>query len=461
MCPYCQIFLTTKRRILDETTCRKIAEQYKSRADLAKSDSAVYRKCINLNILDELLPRQLKKYNEQECIAIASKYKFPWELGKANNAVYQMLQHHGMLEKLYPLHRYKKYNESECIEIAKKYSYPGDLRKDFPTVYQALSKRNLIKWVFPNTKYNHPDYERCRLVASKFHRKKDFEAKAPSEYAKSINMGWVDDFAKEFNYCSFRESQMESRIVNGTSISNDVIISIAHKYTDRSKFIKESGVYGLAQKRGLLSMFTWMNKRPQGWSDTVYVYEFPTTRVAYVGRTGRPKTREYEHKTLASDIVFKYAKLCGLQVPNPIILHDGLSLKDGKRLECTEINNYRNIGWTLLNRRPGGGAGNIGYSISKTYALKIAKRYDTLKQLREDYPKIVRLLYSKGWIAECTWLKRIHPPAVKRGHWDVYDNVKKEALKYKTESEFKSKAWGAYDGAIRNGWLNELFQNAV
>ena len=455
MCQYC------KRRVLDETTCRKIAKQYKSRADLAKNDSAVYRKCINLNILDELLPRQLKKYNEQECVAIASKYKFPWELGKANNAVYQMLQHHGMLEKLYPLHRNKKYNDSECIEIAKQYGYPGDLRKDFPAVYQALYKRKLIKQLFPNTKYNHPDYERCRLAASKFHRKKDFMEKLPSEYEKSIRMGWVDDFAKEFNYCSFRESQMESRIANGISISNDEIISIAHKYTDRSKFIKESGVYGLAQKRGLLPFFTWMKQKPQGWEDVVYAYEFPNTKVAYIGRTGRPEKRDYEHKNLASDNVFKYAKSQGLQVPKPIILHKGLSLNAGKQLECLEIENYKNNGWSLLNRRPGGGAGNIGYSISKTYALKIAKRYDTLKQLREDYPKIVCLLYSKGWIAECTWLKRIRPPMVKRGHWDIYDNVKAEALKYKTESEFKSKAWGAYDGSIRNGWLNELFQNAV
>lgn len=448
------------KRILNEAECRAIAGQYKSRVELAKRDSAVYQKCLKLNILDGIFPRKLKKYDENECIKIASQYKFPWELGKANNAVYQMLQHHGMLEKLYPLHRHKKYNESECIEIAKKYVYPDDLRKDFPAVYQALSKRKLIKWLFPNTKYNHPDYERCRLVASKFHRKKDFEVNAPAEYEKSIRMGWVDDFAKEFNYCSFRESQMESRIANGTSISNDEIISIAHKYTDRSKFIKESGVYGLAQKRGLLPMFTWMNKRPQGWSDTVYVYEFPATHVAYVGRTGRPKTREYEHKTLTSDVVFKYANSCGFQVPNPIILHDGLSLKDGKRLECIELNNYRNNGWTLLNRRPGGGAGNIGYSISKTYALKIAKRYDALKQFREDYPKIVCLLYSKGWIAECTWLKRIRPPMVKRGHWDIYDNVKAEALKYTSRKDFHSKSWGAYDGAMRNGWLNELFPEA-
>lgn len=450
-----------KRRILDETTCRKIAKQYKSRADLAKNDSAVYHKCIDLNILDELLPRQLKKYNEQECIAIASKYKFPWELGKANNAVYQMLQSHGLLKRLYPHHKNKRYNEAEYIEIARKYDYPSDLEKDFPAVYQALLKRNLIKSLFSKSKHDNLTYARCHAAAAKFHSKKEFQKNAPHEYGKSVKMGWVDRFAKKFKYMSFQESQMTSRIANGTSISNDEIVAIAKNYTDTRKFIKESGVYGVAQKRGLLSTFTWLKKKPQGWEDVVYAYEFPNTKVAYTGRTGRPDKRDYEHKNLPTDIVFKYANSQGLQVPNPIILHTGLTLDAGKTIECREIKNYTKKGWKLLNRRSGGGAENIGYTTSKPNAIKIAKQYNSLKLLRQDYPKVVQLLYRKGWISECTWLTKINPPKVKRGHWDVYDNVKKEALKYKTESEFKSKAWGAYDGAIRNGWLNELFQNAV
>ena len=450
------------RRILDEATCRKIAGQYTSRADLARHDGAVYHKCKDeLKILDEILPRKLKQYDEQECIKIASKYKFPWELGKANNAVYQMLQGHNMLNKLFPLHKKQKYNETEAIEIAKKYEYPSDLAKDFPGVYQWLQRRHLIKGLFTKSKHKHPDYNSCRLAAAKYQCKKDFEVNAPSEYAKANKMKWLNDFAKEFHYLNRNESQKASRVTNGTSISNEAIIEIAKKYTDCHKFIKESGIYGLAQKRKLLSSFTWMHKKPQGWNDIVYVYEFPHTHVAYIGRTGRPEKRDYEHKNLASDSVFKYATSQGLQVPNPIILHHDLSLKDGKRLECVEIKNYINNGWTLLNRRAGGGTGNIGYTISKSGALRIAKKYNSLKLLRKDYPKVVQQLYSKGWITECTWLAKIRPPKVKRGHWNVYDNVKNEALKYKSETDFKSNSWGAYDGAMRNGWINELFHNAV
>lgn len=44
------------------------------------------------------------------------------------------------------------------------------------------------------------------------------------------------------------------------------------------------------------------------------------------------------------------------------------------------------------------------------------------------------------------------------GYWDVFENVAEVAKKYKTRSEFHfSEDGGGYDGALRNGWLDELF----
>lgn len=449
-----------QRRILNEANCRELCKKFSSRAELFK-DGVLYHKCLELKILDEIFPRKLTKYDEERDIAVAKQFKYAWELGKADNAVYQRLQSHGLLDKLFPVKRNAKRNIDECIAIAKTYDYPSDLQRDLPGVYRVLSKYGLTKQIFTKSKQDHPDYERCREAASRFNRKKDFETKAPHEYAKANSMGWLDDLCNEFHYMSFRESQMVSRITNGTSISNEEIMKIAKQYTDAGKFIKESGVYWIAQKRKLLPLFTWMSKKPQGWCDIVYAYEFTDERVAYIGRTGRPEKRDYEHRNSETDPVFKYAKLHNRQVPAPIILHNGLTLTDGKKMECCEIARYLNDGWTLLNRRAGGGAGNIGFCTSKANALRIAKKYTTLKDLRKDHKQLVQLLYYKGWINECVWLKKINPPKVKRGHWDVFENVKCEASKYKDANTFKSKAWGAYCGATRNGWLDELYNDAA
>lgn len=449
-----------QRRILNEANCRELCKNFSSRAELIK-DSALYHKCLKLHILDEIFPRQLTKYDEKRDIAFAKQFKYAWELGKANNAVYQRLQSRGLLDKLFPIKRNAKHDIDECIAIAKTYDYSSDLERDLPGVYRVLSKRGLAKKIFTKSKHDHCDYERCRKAASRFNRKKDFETNAPHEYAKAIAMGWLDELCNEFHYMSYQESQMKSRIANGTSLSDEEIITIAKQYTNSAKFIKDSGVYAVARKRKLLPLFTWMHKKPQGWSDIVYVYEFVKDRVAYIGRTGRPTKRDYEHRNSESDPVFKYAKLHNSQVPSLKILHSNLTLDDGKKKECSEIERYIKDGWTLLNRRAGGGAGNIGYSTSKANALRVAQKYNLLKDLRKDHPKLVQLLYRRGWINECVWLKKINPPTVKRGHWDVFEHVKQEASKYNDAQTFKSKAWGAYDGAVRNCWLDQLFTDAA
>lgn len=215
-------------------------------------------------------------------------------------------------------------------------------------------------------------------------------------------------------------------------------------------------MYSLAVKRHLISSFDWLKKSPQGWEDFVYVYEFSETHVAYVGRTGRLANRDYEHKHNVNDPVCCYASKIGVLVPNPKILHRGLSLERGKVLECEWISKYTADGWKLLNRKSGGGAGNIGKIFSKNKVLSIASRFNSLKSLREAHPEVVQALYSHDWISECTWLEKIHAPKVKRGFWNVLDNVICEASKYETLREFRSKSWGAYSGAVRNGWLRFL-----
>lgn len=41
------------------------------------------------------------------------------------------------------------------------------------------------------------------------------------------------------------------------------------------------------------------------------------------------------------------------------------------------------------------------------------------------------------------------------GYWRVKENVIKEAQKYQRRSDFTRDASGAYESAIRNGWIEE------
>ena len=43
------------------------------------------------------------------------------------------------------------------------------------------------------------------------------------------------------------------------------------------------------------------------------------------------------------------------------------------------------------------------------------------------------------------------------GYWDVFENVEREAKKYKSRTECARNSSGAYDAARRHGWLDILF----
>lgn len=45
------------------------------------------------------------------------------------------------------------------------------------------------------------------------------------------------------------------------------------------------------------------------------------------------------------------------------------------------------------------------------------------------------------------------------GYWNVFENVEKEAKKYKSRWDFGKNNGSAYDAARRNNWLDELFSN--
>ena len=48
-----------------------------------------------------------------------------------------------------------------------------------------------------------------------------------------------------------------------------------------------------------------------------------------------------------------------------------------------------------------------------------------------------------------------------RGHWDIKENCRVEALKYTTRNDFKKGSGGAYEVTRRNGWLDEFYPKII
>lgn len=291
-------------------------------------------------------------------------------------------------------------------------------------------------------------YEATYLKAKEFETTKDFRIKAKSAYESACRNGWLKDYdwlrkaRKECGYwCSYEKCYEAAKQCKTRSELND----------------KFPAAYRHCCKNNWLDNFTWLiDKRidfEEGKIDSVYAYIFENLHTIYIGRTlcQRQKERDKAHRT-ENTSVSKFAKEHGVEVPEPTYLENGITLKEGVEKEKFYIEKYKNEGWNLINKMPGGGIGGLAKG-KWTYnkVKEEAQKYTTIT----DFGKYGGFAYDKahimGWIADFTWLEY---PRKKNNYWN-YETCYEEAKKYRNRSEFQDKSCGAFKIARKNGWLED------
>ena len=103
-----------------------------------------------------------------------------------------------------------------------------------------------------------------------------------------------------------------------------------------------------------------------------------------------------------------------------------------------------------LNKHP------KGYWKNKENMMNEAKKYSTKEEFKKGNLTAFLAAYRYGYIEEMDWLvKRKHH---KWGHWN-YDNIKEEAFKYDTKTDFYNGNQTAYRAALKLGIIDEFFFN--
>ena len=345
--------------------------------------------------------------------------------------------------------------------------------------------------------------EKCKEVAKKYRTKTEFQKGSPGAYRYARINGLLDSF----------DWFEEIRNPNGYW-TKERCVEEARKYKTKGDFLKGcSAAHSAAVRNGWLDDYDWLIDQRidviKGQIDSVYVYVFEDTKVAYVGRTlmRRQKKRDKEHIfNFEADKVASYALEHHIPVPPMKILESNLTLEEGLDREDYWRKWYEQQGYTMLNKSATGiGKGSLGgishgkwnrrtcreeamkyksssefeFNSSGAYAAAIrngwlndytwfavlkqewnkktcfteAKRYKT----RGEFYNGSRGAYIKalktGWIDEYTWLRsRQTKPA---GYWDNYEHCYEEAKKYRNRRSFQRSCNGAYHKAFKNGWLDD------
>ena len=92
--------------------------------------------------------------------------------------------------------------------------------------------------------------------------------------------------------------------------------------------------------------------------------------------------------------------------------------------------------------------------MTKAGARKIAKRFSSLTAFKNNEPEVYRLAHEKGWLDDLSKTMATREKGRKTEY--TYEQVKKEALKYKTYREFRALSPRTYHAAIRRGWIKDI-----
>ena len=295
------------------------------------------------------------------------------------------------------------------------------------------------------------NFQTCYEEARKYKTKTEFQKGNASAY----EIAWKKGFLKDYDWFE------EIKKPNGYWTKKRCEIE-ARKYHTKGEFLKGCGAaHSAAVRNGWLGDYDWLvDKRMdiiKDKIDSVYVYVFEDTKAAYVGRTliRRQKKRDREHIfNLDNDNVAKYAKKYHVPVPPMKILESNLTLEEGLDREDYWRRWYEDHGYMMLNRLATGiGKGSLG-AIShgkwnRKTCYKEAKKYKSAHEFEESNGSAYDAARRNGWIKDYTWFDVLWEPK-----WDK-ETCYNEAKKYKTRGEFCKKCKGGYMKSWRKGWLDE------
>lgn len=236
------------------------------------------------------------------------------------------------------------------------------------------------------------------------------------------------------------------------------IIEEARKYSTRSEFNKKSHrAYDAARRFGLLDSMEWMKYKNvyEDEVDSVYKYFFEKQNAVYIGRTVNPELRDKQHKTTINDSVYKFAQKNNVKIPPMEIIEEKLTINKGVEKEKYWEKYYRNNGYQIINKAKCGSIGSLSKGKwNKNKCIEESKKYSSRGEFFLHSSSAYQKALKEGWIDEMTWLTKTE--RLPRGYWKNRENVINEAKKYTSKEEFQKKNISAFLAAHRYGYMDDI-----
>lgn len=305
-------------------------------------------------------------------------------------------------------------NKENCLNEAKQYSSAYDLQRHNYSCYMGLKRNGWVYEAFPIKNGAKPmnywnNKDRVIEAAKQCSTKMEFKRRFGGAFNAAHRYGWEDEAFSGFTKTI--------------------------KYVD-------------------------LNKRIH----CVYVYEISKLKTCYVGRTSNLHNRDLSHRrgrkhhdgTITYDILYTFCNDNGIEIPKPIVKEENLNGEESLIREDYWVNWYKDNGWIVLNKaKTGRLSGSLGAIKKWTYEAckEFCKDFTYKSELKKANYSCYNACLKNGWFEEFGIHGKKNVP---NGYWNNKENCLNEARKYKSKTDFIINSIGAYKGALKHDWIDEI-----
>ena len=245
----------------------------------------------------------------------------------------------------------------------------------------------------------------------------------------------------------------------------------ASKCKKRREFSQKFyGAYKAAKKHGWLREYDekYFNSEINFVSfddpvHVIYVYEVVEKHSVYVGRTIDLKRRDLCHRNKTqNDTLFRYCQDNKVSIPNVKVVEEKLTAIQSQEKEDYWKNKYKDDGWEIINKATTGvGSGSLG-SIPRKWNYETCKEVAGLCISKEDFKK--RYVGAHNVARRNGWIYDFFPNNMKKenGCFDTFEKCKETAMQYDSIMQIRREYPFLYRKISKNKWtgqIRELLKN--
>ena len=289
--------------------------------------------------------------------------------------------------------------------------------------------------------------DRCVEDAKNYETISEWKNNSGSAYATAGKNGWREDCHKHM--------KRKSKPIGYWTKERCLLESL--KFNTISSFEKKSrGAFAASKRHGCYEdCCKHMKKLGNLYRRTVYAYEFDNNSV-YVGLTCDVDRRKWQHLNNKTSAVFKHIKNTNSKF-SVIILTDIIDVEEAKIKEKFYLSQYKSSGWKVLNVAKTGGVGGATTIWTYEECKRIALVCEYKKELFTKYVGCYNAAKTHGWLKDiCSHMKPLH----RELKWK-FEDVQREALKYKHRNDFKKGSTLAYNAAVNSKWLPDVCKHMM